>query len=393
MNTHLIKHPKIIFAASKYAFGDVKRDFSTEYQSFFYALKKRYKSIHYFNTYNKTQSIKNINKKFLKYCIKNKPDYIFMSLATYEIYIETLVQIKNELNTVLINWCSDDSWRFEQHSGIYAPYFDVNITTDFDAYNKFKKFKTFPILSNWGCPDQWLTSVKPEKKCKFDVIFIGSSYMGRKKIINYLEDSGIKVQCFGHGWQNGSVKSKKIPNLMNNAKICLNFSKSRGVKRQLKARPFEITGCGSLCLTEDSPQLGKFFNKSKDIITFSSKKDLKNKIKYLLKNKDKRDKIAKNGFLKCKNNYIYSHIIDAIFNKILEHKFSKKKYKEIKTNPNTFIFPKLIKNILFFLFILFVGRTKSLKIVRRFFFEIEWRFRKKHIYSKSGWTSNLFNLI
>ena len=59
-----------------------------------------------------------------------------MSLATYEIYTETLFQIKHELNTVLINWCSDDSWRFEQHSGIYAPYFDVNITTDYDAYNK-----------------------------------------------------------------------------------------------------------------------------------------------------------------------------------------------------------------------------------------------------------------
>ena len=165
MNTHLIKDPKIIIAASKYAFGDVKRDFSTEYQSFFYALKKEYKDINYFNTYNKKKSVKNINRSFLKYCRKHKPDYIFMCLATYEIYIETLVQIKNELNTVLINWCSDDSWRFEQHSGIYAPYFDVNITTDFDAYNKFKKLKTFPILSNWGCPDQWLTSVKPEKKC------------------------------------------------------------------------------------------------------------------------------------------------------------------------------------------------------------------------------------
>ena len=120
---------------------------------------------------------------------------------------------------------------------------------------------------------------------------------------------------------------------------------------------------------------------------------MKNKIKHLLKNKDKRDKIARSGFLKCKNNYIYSHIIDAIFNKILEHKFSEKKYKEVKTNLNTFIFPKLIKNILFCLFVLFVGRAKSLKIVRRFFFEVEWRFRKKHIYSKSGWTSNLFNLI
>ena len=169
MNTHLIKHPKIIFAASKYAFGDVKRDFSTEYQSFFYSLKKEYKDINYFNTYNKKKSVKNINRSFLKYCRKHKPDYIFMCLATYEIYIETLVQIKNELTTVLINWCSGDSWRFEQRSGIYAPYFDVNITTDFDAYNKFKKLKTFPILSNWGCPDQWLTSVKPEKKCKFDV--------------------------------------------------------------------------------------------------------------------------------------------------------------------------------------------------------------------------------
>ena len=83
-----MKKIKIICALPKFSFGMQSRDYSTEYQSFYPEIKKKFKNTLFFNTLDKDISIENMNRKFLDICLKFKPDYIFMSLANYEIYIE-----------------------------------------------------------------------------------------------------------------------------------------------------------------------------------------------------------------------------------------------------------------------------------------------------------------
>ena len=46
--------------------------------------------------------------------------------------------------------------------------------------------------------------------------------------------------------------------IFRNSKMSLNFSKSRGNEKQIKARVFEITGSGGFCVSEEAPNISKF---------------------------------------------------------------------------------------------------------------------------------------
>ena len=220
--------------------------------------------------------------------------------------------------------------------------------------------------------------------------------MDRKENINFLKDNGIKVACFGAGWNNKSVSEKKMRKIFKNSKMSLNFSKSRGIEKQIKARVFEIIGAGGFCLSEEALNISKFFRPNEQISLFKNKNELLKKVNFFLKNPKIRDQIAQKGNAHSRKNYLNSFIISKIINKVL--KFKKREFKptkELKTN--LFIYRILVKICFFYKFLLnllliiFVDKKKALKISRRILFEIEWRMRKRKTYTKFGYCSKIFN--
>lgn len=379
------KNSKVLCVLPKYSYGLKEREYSTEYQSFYYSLKNNFKNFFFFNSININKSNSKTNEDLIKIIHRIKPDIIFFSIAYNEIYIETLQKIKSETNSILLNWCSDDSWRLYEHSFLLAPFFDYMLTTDLYAHQQYKLNGFGSILTSWGCPDYWITKPKEFKKCKYDVLFIGSSYFGRDRNIEYLKKKKIKVDCYGYGWPKKPLNYLDVKKKINNSKIALNFSKSRKGVLQTKARVFENTGCGSMCISEKSKDLRKYF-KSNEVVDFVSIVDLEKKIKFYLRNPEKRDAVAIKGFEKCKKKYSYSAIIKKIF-------FNR---KLVIKKSNLDIINKLINNkvsflnqFISFLFKLLLNLTISIfkkqipkKIIRRIFFELEWRTSGFRTYSK-----------
>jgi len=327
---------------------------------------------------------------------KLRPDLIFFAISSYEINIETLIKIKKNQNSLLLNWCSDDEWRFEQHSKLLSKYFDCMITTSEEAKLKYLKLKRYSILSHWGCPDEWIGKPIISNRCKYDVSFIGKSYFDRKNIIEFLKLNNIKVKCFGVGWGTKVLKDSEISKIFRLSKISLNFSSTRGFQKQLKARVFEVTGSGGFLMTEDSDNLLKFFN-TKQISIFKNNHELLKNINKLLNNFELRDKMVFSSS-KISKNYSYSTIIKKIINKIRKTKF-KKKANDIKfinfkdLNKFEIILLKIYKFLSISVLNFFFNNERSIKISRRFLFEIEWRVRKEKTYSQTGWCFNLFNIV
>ena len=126
----------------------------------------------------------------------------------------------------------------------------------------------------------------------------------------------------GKGGKTKPLKDNQVPNYLRSSKISLNFSKSRGVKKQTKARIFEICGSGSLCVSENSPELRNFYSNS-EVVSFDNKEQLKFIIKNYLENSVLRDKIAVKANKKTKKRYSYSEIQKDIILKIEKFKFTK----------------------------------------------------------------------
>ena len=228
--------------------------------------------------------------------------------------------------------------------------------------------------------------------CKYEVTFIGNNYFGREKYINFLKEKGIKLKCYGNGWKNSnSVTEKKLLEIIKNSKISLNFSRSRGKEKQTKARVFEITGAGGFCLTENSRDLRSFF-KSDEVVSFNNELELLNKIRFFLKNENLRNMIAKKANYKTRKKFKNSTVINRIL-KIISRTKGKKYFNTInneRKKNSIFIF-KILKSMTTFILKLFLNEKKSLKVIRRIFFEIEWRVRGSLTYTKNGICSNIFN--
>ncbi len=386
-----IKKYKVLCMMHKNQFGNEKKPISAEYNGIYKALKLINKNTFFLETHDNKKTIYENNLKIISYIRKIKPEIIFCHQSTYEIYSETYKIIKKICNPILINWCSDDSWRYDQHSFLISKNFDYLVTTYNYAHKKNLNNNINSILASWGCPDHWVGK-KKNKKYKYDVTFIGNPYMGRRNIVKKLKEDGIKINCFGYGW-NSIIKDEQISQIIQTSKINLNFSKSKGFKKQTKARIFEITGAKGFCLTEQSNELKKYFKIKKQIDVFDSYNELKNKIIYYLENSKKRERIAKAGYIQCKKNFVYTEVIKKIFKKVkISKKIKENTYKYEKLNkPKKNMILNIYKSMFTSLLMVFFSKKKSLSISRRILFEIEWRLNKETTYSVKGWCNRLYN--
>ena len=180
----------------KYTFGLRERGLSPEFKAIYHTLKNNNYDVEYYDSLKFKDDISKINSNLLKKIKKKKFDILFFSLSHYEILIDTLISIKKNYDAKLVNWFSDDSWKFYQYSKYYSKYFDLVISNSQIA-NKFYNKKFIPtVLSSWGCPDDWSNKFLPSLKCKNDIIFIGNSYLGREKIINFLRQNKVLIKIF-----------------------------------------------------------------------------------------------------------------------------------------------------------------------------------------------------
>ena len=110
----------------KYQFGDPRYPVSVEYKAIYKTLKSLNKRTFFFDTHDQKDIFLN-NIKILDFVKKIKPEIIFCHLSSYEIYSETFATIRSICSPIIVNWCSDDSWRYEQHSALIAKSFDLMI--------------------------------------------------------------------------------------------------------------------------------------------------------------------------------------------------------------------------------------------------------------------------
>ncbi len=189
----------------------------------------------------------------------------------------------------------------------------------------------------------------------YDVLFIGQRYGDRVGNIKYLLDNDIDVKVFGVGW--GGVISdnhKKFRNLLNTillkkrkiktllpqsiigqklsfdemiktyskAKIALNFATCGATHltdnriTQIRLRDFEAPMCGAFYMTEYSEELEEFYKVDQEIVCYKTIEELKDKIKFYLKNDAAREKIRLAGFERAKKDHSWENRFNEFFGTI-----------------------------------------------------------------------------
>src|SRR6516225_3554866 len=126
---------KILCVLSRYAYGRPDRGENYDYVHFLPAFEGLGHEIDFFDSGDRSlyRDFADLNVALLDRVADWRPDVIFCVLMAYEIWFETLDLIRTKSPVVVVNWGTDDSWKFAQASRFFAGHVDLHVTTDRSA--------------------------------------------------------------------------------------------------------------------------------------------------------------------------------------------------------------------------------------------------------------------
>jgi spore maturation protein CgeB len=164
--------------------------------------------------------------------------------------------------------------------------FDLNLTSSPDSVVKYRVEGADAIFWPEGAnPDHWRPLPLPYK---YDVSFIGERYGRRPAFVAALRKQGIRVTCFGDGWDNGPVSAERMVEIYAQSRINLGFGYiCRSSFMNLKGRDFEVPMSGAVYLTSHNEELELVYRVGTEIETYRDVHDCAEKIKELLADPDR----------------------------------------------------------------------------------------------------------
>ena len=320
---------KILYVAFQYDRGKEGNGAAMNYKAWYENFIKLGYTVE--GLFYEDHSKENLQIEIIEKARRFKPDLVFFILQKEQVEINTLKALK-EQGFFTVNFFGDDQWRFDNWSSKYAPYFSACITTDKFSVAKYKRIGQKNIIRS-----QWASlasnALYKNIRYKYDVSFVGGISPYRKWFVKKLYKKGIKVHCFGDGWDNGRVSYEKMEEIFSTSKINLNISNSanydirylvsnikifvshlRGVDKnisQTKARNFEIPVQGGFELTEYVPSLEDYFDLSKELACYKDADEAGLLVNYYLKHEEERESIKLSGVERARKEHTFKHrIID-----------------------------------------------------------------------------------
>jgi spore maturation protein CgeB len=320
---------KILCLFGRHAYGEPARGEGYEHANFLPALAELGHEVALFDSFDRRgyTDFADLNLQLVQQVEQFRPDLVFTVLMHYEVWFETLDLIRERSPAAIVNWGTDDSWKFRQFSRFLCRHVDLHVTTDAGALAAAAGMGITNILgSQWAASSTGLAEPLPSSVCSYDVSFVGMAYGNRRAHVDALARQGIEVACFGHGWPCGAVGLEQVRKIYRSSKITLNFADSGlqmsgGVlrrSRQIKARTFEVPGAGGFLLTEQNSELEKYFRPGDEMVAYANDDDLAEKIRFYLNHTEERDRIARAAHGRILREHLYEARFALIIDRAID---------------------------------------------------------------------------
>jgi hypothetical protein len=183
------------------------------------------------------------------------------------------------------------------------------LVTPLEILNDLKKRRG--ISFSFGMPD-W----------EIDGFLIHVSYaFHRKAVLSSISDLGLRV--YGD-WRNllpeelffGCLdRTNELPKLYRLSKVNLNITSVR--RGRTTNRPFDVCGSGGFLLTDNTPEIGDFFEIDREICVYRDIEDLREKIRWYIKHPEERNEISRRG----RERVLKEHTLEERFKTLLDKVF------------------------------------------------------------------------
>lgn len=262
----------------------------------------------------------------------NKFDYLIIGLGT-ELLIDPFMicRLSNYFKLKVIIIFPDPEHNFEFHDRYYAQCADLCWAFSESMRGIFESYG-YNFYSKQGFSVERYPRTNAAKD--INVSFIGGiDRANRREYIDYLSENGVEVYLAGQGSKSGLVSVEEKNSIIARSKIHLNFTRVENGKlnifkrlKQQKGRLVEVSLIGTFILTEDfGTSVKTIFNSTKYPVTFNSKSELLEKVRFYLRNDDVRENLAAHAHIQALNYEtfsVFSELIElANSNSFVEKKF------------------------------------------------------------------------
>lgn len=156
---------------------------------------------------------------------------------------------------------------------------------------------------------------------KYDIVIVASVRKDRIDIVKKLTGS-FNVGIYGDGWtkagiqSNPNVNGKQLTEAINSGKIYISFAGTAAGFTNVKVGLFEAIACRMCVITKDFPEVYRYFEKDKEIVTYDSEKTLFDKIKRLIETPRLIDEIADSSYIRFIKEHQWKHRFQNVLSKI-----------------------------------------------------------------------------
>jgi len=176
--------------------------------------------------------------------------------------------------------------------------------------------------------------------------------------------------------------------------------------RQIKARIFEVPGCGGFLMTQPADDLERYYTPGSEIETFDDPDELARKIGHYLAHPEERDRIALAGYARTRAEHTYeirfSQLLEAA-NRLRKQETGGEKavavsnsvlvsedFKKLELRHQTNFGLRLLRSLLTIPCCLVWGKQRGPRAARRILFEVSWRLCGETTYSAASWPGRIF---
>jgi spore maturation protein CgeB len=169
----------------------------------------------------------------------------------------------------------------------------------------------FPLGSD---PDLF----RPSGENLYDILFVGSRYGYRERLVAALQQEGLPIHVYGPGWPLGPLESREVAGAFSSARIVLGVGTvgySTNVYT-LKLRDFDGPMSGALYLTHRNPDLLSLYREDEEIVCYDSTEECVRKVRYYLSHETERVRVAAGGLSRARSDYTWSVRFTDLFKRI-----------------------------------------------------------------------------
>ena len=253
-----------------------------------------------------------------------EPKLILVLLGS-QLSPKTVARIRKRFSVPLVAWCQDQLTTMDRQYLIGSEYDHVFVKDHYmvEFLREMAGLRSVHYLPEACNPKIHRTvelTAADRMRYAADVMTYGSLYYYRQSILSVLNDFDLKIWGAKPDWLidrlpgrhmgRGIYETEKCK-AVRAACITLN-TLHYGEIRSLNARAFEIAGIGGFQLMSHSPVVKDHFVLGEEIETFSSRSELVEKVRYFLREPEKRAAIAAAGQLRAHSAHTYRHRIESM---------------------------------------------------------------------------------